>query len=305
MKQMLGRILSFIGFGLFSLLAGARLVLDLIGYSTAPDDIAKAQTLLHKSIEYFLTIPWWAPLGIALIAMVLLIYVSWPRPAPSAQTQEDKSGHISSEGQIDVQPRVQLVPPDERHQVVWDPNVSNAIWYDREGQISANEFNLPIFHLRTTDGASVQDASVEWKINSSSLDGVIATSNRLSRYQVEFEDNIFVIKNPETKQRPHQFSLKHKQKFPVPFITNAFPGVETHPYLRVFENILIYIIACMPEAQGSAPEPIVFTVFVRWNLPTQGSQQFQVKTSFVNAKPHNLPSPEVDVFLSFTVEDID
>jgi hypothetical protein len=83
MKLIMGRILSaFITAGGW-LLAGVRLVLDLIGYSTAPDDIHVAHHRLDQFFEWLLSVPWWAIWGFALVSTLWLIWVSWPRhPRP-------------------------------------------------------------------------------------------------------------------------------------------------------------------------------------------------------------------------------
>jgi hypothetical protein len=63
MKLILGRISSaFIALAWAALL-GARLVLDLIGYSTAPEDVHVAQTRLDQFIGWLLSVPWWVSIG--------------------------------------------------------------------------------------------------------------------------------------------------------------------------------------------------------------------------------------------------
>jgi hypothetical protein len=44
MARAVGRVISFVVIAASWLLAGARLVLDLIGYSTVPEDIEVART---------------------------------------------------------------------------------------------------------------------------------------------------------------------------------------------------------------------------------------------------------------------
>lgn len=112
-KLIFGRLLSqaIWGGGLF--LSGVRLALDLIGYSTAPEDIAVAQSRLDQFIGWLLGLPWWALLGFVLITTLWLMRVSWPRqqpappltpsqlsappvqaPIPPTETTETKSIHV-------------------------------------------------------------------------------------------------------------------------------------------------------------------------------------------------------------------
>lgn len=53
-------------------------MLDLIGYATVPDDVEVAKTRLDQALGFFLSIPWWALLGFALISTLWLMWVSWP-----------------------------------------------------------------------------------------------------------------------------------------------------------------------------------------------------------------------------------
>lgn len=83
-----GRVLSATMMALGWVIAGARTVLDLIGYSTAPDDAQVAGHLLHSFLLWVLSLPVWLPWGFALIATLALMYLSWPRPAPARRSQE-------------------------------------------------------------------------------------------------------------------------------------------------------------------------------------------------------------------------
>jgi hypothetical protein len=80
-------------------LAGARLVLDLIGYSTAPEDVGVARTRLEQALDLLLATPWWAILGVALIMTLWLMWLSWPQPVPI--TQKETNGHRTPEKQND------------------------------------------------------------------------------------------------------------------------------------------------------------------------------------------------------------
>lgn len=76
-KIVIGRIISAALTACGWAFAGARFILDAIGYSTAPDDAAVAAGLLEKFILWLMGLPWWAPLGFALLTTCLLIYLSW------------------------------------------------------------------------------------------------------------------------------------------------------------------------------------------------------------------------------------
>ena len=79
MGLIVGRILSALFVAGGWLLFGARLVLDLVGYSTAPDDIEVARTRMEQAFDLLLSAPWWAVFGFALVSTIVLIVVSWPQ----------------------------------------------------------------------------------------------------------------------------------------------------------------------------------------------------------------------------------
>ena len=90
----LGRLASILLVAGIYLFAGVRLVLDLIGYSTVPEDVAVAQTRADQFLDFALSVPWWAIWAFILITTVLLIWVSWPRQliVESAQSETALSG---------------------------------------------------------------------------------------------------------------------------------------------------------------------------------------------------------------------
>ena len=90
MKLALGRVASVLIAVSGWLLVGIRVVLDLIGYATVPDDQQVAAGLVRDFLLWLLSVPWWVPWGFALISTVVLILVSWPRQ--QATVQLDSSG---------------------------------------------------------------------------------------------------------------------------------------------------------------------------------------------------------------------
>lgn len=56
-------------------------MLDLIGYSTVPDDATVAATRLDQFLGWLMTVPWWVVFGFALVSTMWLMWVSWPRSA--------------------------------------------------------------------------------------------------------------------------------------------------------------------------------------------------------------------------------
>ena len=74
-------------------------MLDLIGYATIPDDVTVARTRLDQVFELFLSIPWWALLGFALVSTMWLMWVSWPKQRTHSPIAEklnnDQSGLVS------------------------------------------------------------------------------------------------------------------------------------------------------------------------------------------------------------------
>lgn len=71
----LASIIVAVGFGVFG---GIRLALDLIGWSTAPDDVGVAMTRLDQLLGWLLAVPGWIVLLCVLISAMWLMWVSWP-----------------------------------------------------------------------------------------------------------------------------------------------------------------------------------------------------------------------------------
>ena len=68
-------------------------MLDLIGWSTAPDDVPVFGQRLDQLLDVVFLAPWWLPWGFAFFATGLLMFVSWPREKsfvgnPPAQTPD-------------------------------------------------------------------------------------------------------------------------------------------------------------------------------------------------------------------------
>jgi hypothetical protein len=113
MKQAVGRILSFLVVAFGWVLFGVRVVLDLIGYSTAPEDIAVARTRLDQGLDLLLVVPWWAYFSFALISSLWLMYVSWPRHV--VQQQAHVKAVAVEAPPILQQPKAKNVPKE------WSP----------------------------------------------------------------------------------------------------------------------------------------------------------------------------------------
>lgn len=72
----LGRVASFILTAGGWILVGARTVLDLIGYSTAPQDAEVATGIASRFLVWLMGLPWFAPWLVAFAATALLIWAS-------------------------------------------------------------------------------------------------------------------------------------------------------------------------------------------------------------------------------------
>ena len=86
MKLVVGRILSALVTATGWLLFGARIVLDAVGYSTAPEDLG---VFTRRAVFILTAVPWWGYLVFALATTMWLMWVSWPRPGsqPAVATE--------------------------------------------------------------------------------------------------------------------------------------------------------------------------------------------------------------------------
>jgi len=88
----LKRLASILLFASGWILAAIRTTLDLIGWSTAPDDVGVAMTRLDQFFAWLLAVPWWIPWGFALLSTGWLMYVSWPRTSTVNQAEVPRGG---------------------------------------------------------------------------------------------------------------------------------------------------------------------------------------------------------------------
>ena len=128
MKLVIGRVLSWLfTFGGW-VVAVVRTTLDLVGYSTAPQDVEVAKTLIQQAFDLLLTLPWWGPWGFVLISTLWLMWLSWPRHALSENKEHplpnssggpftelamgrDAIAHPNSPPQQELQPLNQFFSP--------------------------------------------------------------------------------------------------------------------------------------------------------------------------------------------------
>lgn len=79
------RIASIVGTVTLSVWSGIALALNLIGYATLPEDAVVAQGYAHRFLLGVAELPGWLPYTAALIAILWLTWVSWPRQIVSAE----------------------------------------------------------------------------------------------------------------------------------------------------------------------------------------------------------------------------
>ncbi|MCK0149595.1 hypothetical protein MWU54_06150 [Marivita sp. S6314] len=95
------RLLSFfLALGGWAI-AAVRSTLDLIGWSTAPDDIGVAVSALDIFFRWLLTVPWYVPWTFALLSTSWLMWISWPRqPALIPKSHEKMPSKIIEHGTV-------------------------------------------------------------------------------------------------------------------------------------------------------------------------------------------------------------
>lgn len=66
-------------------------MLDLIGYSTLPEDAKVAAGIVSRSLDWLLTVPWWATFLFAAGSTAWLMWVSWPRQLMISNSEEKQA----------------------------------------------------------------------------------------------------------------------------------------------------------------------------------------------------------------------
>jgi hypothetical protein len=200
------------------------------------------------------------------------------------------------------EPDIALIPPSTRHEVIWNPKLSYMLFSGPEGKVSKSTSYTPIFTVKTTNNAYVQDATVKWQIEMFGIAKLVKDSKNLSEYEIETANDSITIMGGPNRLIPFTYrdqDMASSQDLPIAFITNA--GANAFIPNNVYTNAALYILALMPNAAGARINPFTFLVSVSWNLPNPGTRKFLIKASIVNAKPPDVDEPKVDALMSFEV----
>lgn len=107
----INRTLTFVAVAGGWLFTGVRLALDLIGWSTAPDDVGVAMTRVDQFLTWMMSIPGWVPLVAATMLTAWLMHVSWPREPRLPKPQvEPALLPLAPEGTSQTDPLALLAP---------------------------------------------------------------------------------------------------------------------------------------------------------------------------------------------------
>ena len=82
----INRFLAILGLGLNALYWGARLMLDGLGYTTAPEDYVALQEKLPKVLDWLFSTPWYVPSLTMLAFTGLVIWICWPKTSKISVT---------------------------------------------------------------------------------------------------------------------------------------------------------------------------------------------------------------------------
>jgi len=205
----------------------------------------------------------------------------------------------SDSGSTPVQPEITLIAPEQRHEVIWNPKKQLFIIYGPEGETREDRWNTPIFRVKNLSNTAVQDATVTWQIEITGIEKLVKSSARLSSFTFDFTGKDRVTISGNSLPTFTYNDIRASQGVPVTFITSG--GSDAFIPANVFTNLLMYILALMPDQPGARIDPFTFSVTVSWNIPKPAVQKFLVKTTIVNAKPPNVTEPEIDALLSFEV----
>jgi hypothetical protein len=204
-----------------------------------------------------------------------------------------------------IVPEITLIPPNARHEIIWNPNKNYMPFSGPEGTVNTNVSYTPIFTVKTQNNTSVQDATVRWQTEITGLAKLVKESPNLSAYTIDTTDNNITLMGGPQSLLPFTYrsqDIASSEIVSIPFITNA--GANAFIPTNVYNNAALYILALMPDTYGARINPFTFSVTVSWNLPSPGSQKFLVKANIVNAKPPNVSEPKMNALISFEVATI-
>jgi hypothetical protein len=89
----------------------------------------------------------------------------------------------------------------------------------------------------------------------------------------------------------------------VPPIAFLGKRVESWIPIGLWNQVLVYFVATLPEEVGGRSPPVVFTATVKWNIP-EGAKpaRFRVSAVAANANTPGVETPKLTAYISYTAE---
>ena len=84
-RQWVNKIISLVGQAILWLWAGAKAVLDWIGWTAAHDDAEQAKSMIDKGLEWLFLTPWWVPAMLATGFTLFLVRLASKREVSGTQ----------------------------------------------------------------------------------------------------------------------------------------------------------------------------------------------------------------------------
>ncbi len=239
--------------------------------------------------------------GLALFAVVALAGFVWQSYAPSSRDTPTPPKVASKEIN---QPTVELLAPEARHEIFWNPEKDPEIVIASEGKIDPGKWTTPHFHLRATGGVPIQDATVEWSADVVGLTNILESSARLDKYDFRIEEGKITIPSKANGGLPFGYEPQKTGSYSLQFITPNPPGTLAFIPVDVFAYAMLYTVALLPDGLGEELGPIPFSLVVSWTFPAVGKQEFSVNAFVKNVKPANVSEPLVNGLVKFDVKQV-
>lgn len=217
-------------------------------------------------------------------------------------------GSGASTSPIANQATVILTPPEERHELKWNPKRNPEIQIGLEGKIIEGRWSVPVFYVRATNNVAIGDVTVEWKADFIAPWELLNSPSRLSENGVSlYHDNKdeLIVSGQAAQKQDWTYPIARSASYQIPFVSPNPPGAQAPLPGEVFNNARFYILSKLPVGVGGILTPIPFTVTVSWTYPIPGKQRFSVIGTAKNLNPADAEEPLVRCVIEFTVKEIE
>jgi hypothetical protein len=199
-----------------------------------------------------------------------------------------------------LQPQFQIIKPDQKSVLTWNPPTDNSMNIRGENdQSPPGGWRVPIFTVKNKTPINAQDVTVKWSATKYDPAALIANRAIFNGRQISISNGMVTLSMAGGV--PFRTPFEFSSDVDKPFITRS---TEIFIPLSVWNTAALFFLATLPMQAGARSEPYYFDLEISWNIPSNATpSHFRVKAVATDIKQPSTP-PEFQASIDFSVEDI-